>query len=168
MLSALTLLGLHEMAARHATYTDLADGIRVRFTDPRSTLQELFRRVVVNVLIGNTDDHPRNHAAFWDGNQLELTPAFDLCPQPHRTGEAALAMAFGDNEERRARLSACVAAHHRYGLSEPAAAAIVEDCVAVVRDQYDDACAAVGASTAARDLLWEGAVFNKSIFYPLD
>jgi len=44
--------------------------------------------MVFNILVGNTDDHARNHAAFWDGKQLTLTPAYDICPQG-RTGEEA-------------------------------------------------------------------------------
>lgn len=88
MVSALTILGEDEMGARHAGYPDLADAVRKQFTDAAQTLRELFARMVFNVCIGNTDDHLRNHAAFWDGTQLSLTPAYDLCPQP-RGGETA-------------------------------------------------------------------------------
>jgi serine/threonine-protein kinase HipA len=66
-LSALTLLGLHEMAARHATYVDLSELVRLQFVDPVATQRELYTRIVVNVLVGNTDDHARNHAAFVRG-----------------------------------------------------------------------------------------------------
>jgi serine/threonine protein kinase HipA of HipAB toxin-antitoxin module len=37
-----------------------------------------------NILVGDTDDHARNHAAFWDGKLLELTPAYDICPSGAR------------------------------------------------------------------------------------
>ena len=55
------------MMARYASYQDLAEIIRHRFTAPSDTLRELFSRIVFNILCGNTDDHARNHAAFWDG-----------------------------------------------------------------------------------------------------
>ena len=55
-----------ELAARWATYGELADLIRARFTAPDATLRELFGRIVFNVCISNTDDHARNHAAFFD------------------------------------------------------------------------------------------------------
>ncbi len=168
MLSALTLFGLHEMAARHGTYVELAERIRLGFTQPSATLHELFRRVVVNVLLGNTDDHPRNHAAFWDGTQLELTPAFDVCPQPRNTGEASLAMAFGAAGERRCRLDACVRAAGVFGLSTAEARLMVDESTATVREQYDDVCLAVGVSGLTRDLLWGRAVCNPSIFYADD
>jgi len=60
---------------------NLADIVRHRFAAPQETLRELFARIVFNVLVGNTDDHPRNHAALWDGDGLTLTPAFDIAPQ---------------------------------------------------------------------------------------
>ena len=168
VLSALTLLGLHEMAARHASYVDLAEQIRLRFEAPDATLHQLFRRLVVNVLVGNTDDHPRNHAAFWDGRTLTLTPAFDICPQPRSTGEAAQAMAFGANGERRARLAACGAAADVFHLSARDASSVIDECTTVVREQFADVCTRVGSSDAARDLLWGRAVANPSVFYPLD
>ncbi|EAZ98214.1 type II toxin-antitoxin system HipA family toxin [Marinobacter sp. ELB17] len=61
LVSALTILGLDDMMARYASYEDLAEVIRHRFTKPRQTLRELFSRLVFNVLCGNTDDHARNH-----------------------------------------------------------------------------------------------------------
>ena len=67
--------------AAYASYEDLAEIVRHRFEAPRATLRELFGRLVFNILCGNTDDHARNHAAFWDGARLSLTPAYDICPQ---------------------------------------------------------------------------------------
>lgn len=88
MVSALTMLVLDEMMARYASHEDLAEIIRHRFADASSTLRELYARLVFNILSGNTDDHARNHAAFWDGETLQLTPAYDICPQG-RTGHEA-------------------------------------------------------------------------------
>ncbi len=68
-------------ARRYASYEDLAEIIRHRFSNPKDTLREMFGRLVFNILCGNTDDHARNLAAFWDGKELTLTPAYDICPQ---------------------------------------------------------------------------------------
>ena len=92
MISALTLLGLDEMMAQYASYETLAEIIRYRFIDPKNTLRELFSRLAFNILCGNTDDHARNHAAFWDGHSLTLTPAYDICPQGCAGNEASQAM----------------------------------------------------------------------------
>ena len=98
MVSALTLFGLDEMMARYASYEDLAEIIRHRFTSPKATLRELYGRLVFNILCGNTDDHARNHAGFWDGEQLTLTPAYDICPQSRTGNVASQAMLIvGDN-----------------------------------------------------------------------
>lgn len=166
VLSGLTLLGLHELAgARYGSYVDLADLIRVSFAAPGETLRELFTRIVVNVLIGNTDDHPRNHAALWDGEVLRLAPAYDICPQPRSTGETAQAMAFGSDGRRTARLTACADAAGIYQLTRPEATDIIDRCATVVCDGFDDACETVGASDATRHLLWRRAVANESVFY---
>lgn len=60
LVSALTLIGLHELHARYATYPDLADVIRHRFVDPEHMLHELFRRLVFNVLTGRSSDSCRS------------------------------------------------------------------------------------------------------------
>ncbi len=88
LVSALTMLGLNELAARHASYANLAQIVRASFMDPGLNLRELFSRITFNILVGNTDDHARNHAAFWDGQMLTLTPAYDVCPQVRNTGRA--------------------------------------------------------------------------------
>ena len=87
MVSALTLLELDELMARYASYEQLATIIRHRFQAPRQALKELFGRMLFNILCGNTDDHARNHAAFWNGKDLSLTPAYDICPQNRTGGE---------------------------------------------------------------------------------
>jgi hypothetical protein len=46
------------------------------------TLRQLSSRIVFNILVSNTDDHARNRAAFWDGNQLPRST------QPKATGRA--------------------------------------------------------------------------------
>ena len=120
MVSALTILELHDadgIAGRYATYVDLAHQVRSRFTAPDATLRELFSRIVFNVLVGNTDDHARNHSAFWDGESLTLTPAYDICPQPRTGGEAAQAMAFGADGDRLSQVARCVAHAGHYHLT---------------------------------------------------
>lgn len=64
MVSALTIFGLDEMMARYASYEELCTNIRHGFTAPEATLLELYSCLVFNILVGNTDDHARNHAAF--------------------------------------------------------------------------------------------------------
>jgi serine/threonine-protein kinase HipA len=165
MVSALTMLGLTAMNGRYATYPDLADLIRARFTDPNATLRELFSRIVFNVIVGNTDDHARNHAAFWNGTDLALTPGYDVCPQPRSGGEVTQALAIGRDGDRRARLQVCERASETYHLSRSAAREIIDAQVSAIEDGWDAATTAVGMDDADGRRLFGGAIMNPSIFY---
>ena len=125
MVSALTLLGLDERMAAHASYEELADIVRVRFITPVATSSELFARMTFNILVGNTDDHARNHAAFWNGDHLTLTPAYDICPQSRVGREASQAMQI-HGHERRSQLALCVASANKFLLTGDEAIAIME------------------------------------------
>lgn len=118
------------------------------------------------MLVGNTDDHPRNHAAFFDSARLELTPAYDVCPQPRSGGEATQAMAYDRNGQKASRLATCVQAAAVYGLRTSEAQEIVDRCVVVVREQLDRVCADIGVSDTTYRLLSGRAVANPSVFYP--
>lgn len=159
LVSALTLLGLDEMMAAYASYEELADIIRHRFTAPRATLHELFARLVFNILCGNTDDHARNHAAFWDGERLALTPAYDICPQPRAGQEATQAMkVLGDN--RFSRLTVCVAAAARFQLSEPDARGIIDAQLQALQRHWPDVCDEARLGEAERNALWGRQFLN--------
>lgn len=66
-----------------ATYTDIAECIRMYSSAPTADLHELWRRIVFSVLIGNLDDHLRNHGFLYDkDDKWRLSPAYDLNPVP--------------------------------------------------------------------------------------
>lgn len=124
MIFALTLFGPDDMMARYASYETFAEIIRHRFDEPKETLKELYARIVFNILCGNTDHHARNHAAFWNGKTLRLTPAYDLCPQNRTGGEATQAMLIsGDN--RLSKLTSCLEAAPHFLLSAREATVII-------------------------------------------
>lgn len=80
-LSAMSLLGLND--GDEATYTDIAECIRMYSSEPTADLHELWRRIVFGVLIGNLDDHLRNHGFLYDkDDKWRLSPAYDLNPVP--------------------------------------------------------------------------------------
>lgn len=163
MVSALTLFGLDEMMARYASYEDLAEIIRHPFTAPKATLHELFGRLVFNILCGNTDDHARNHAAFWDGNQLTLTPAYDICPQNRSGNVASQAMLItGDN--RASTLAACLQAAPHFQLSEKAAKEIIIRQITAIRDAWDEICEEAALATVERNLFEQRIFLDDFIF----
>ncbi|MGR7995089.1 type II toxin-antitoxin system HipA family toxin [Xanthobacter sp. ZOL 2024] len=163
MVSALTLLELDELMARYASYEDLATIIRHRFMTPRETLRELFSRMLFNILCGNTDDHARNHAAFWDGQSLALTPAYDICPQARAGGEATQAMLIAGNE-RWSRIVLCLDAAPLFLLSRRDAMALAEHQITVIRDGWVAICAEADLSEVDRNLLWRRQFLNPFAF----
>lgn len=167
MVSALTLLGLNEMMARYASYQDLAEIVRHRFTDAPGTLRELFGRIVFNILTGNTDDHARNHAAFWDGGMLSLTPAYDICPQGRAGNEASQAMLI-HGPDRMSRLATCLDTAHVFLLSEAEATAIVADQIEHTAALWGQVCDEAGLSEVDRNLLWGRQFLNPFAFYGLE
>jgi len=167
MVSALTMLGLDEMMARYASYEDLAEFIRHRFTDPKGTLKELYGRICFNVLCGNTDDHARNHAAFWDGRMLELTPAYDICPQGRTGNEATQAMLIKGNG-RASTLAMLLAAAPDYHLKEAEAAALIEHQITTIAQSWQEVCDEADVSPVDRKLLAGRQFLNSYALEGLD
>jgi serine/threonine-protein kinase HipA len=167
MVSALTMLGLDEMMARYASYADLTVIIRHRFTEPQATLRELFARIVFNILSGNTDDHARNHAAFWNGEVLSLTPAYDICPQGRAGQEATQAMLItGDN--RASRVATCFEAAHHFLLSRSEAMQIVEAQLRGIAGNWGAVCDEAELSETERNFFWGRQFLNPYAFTALE
>jgi len=159
MVSALTLLGLDDMLARYASYETLSEIIRHRFTDPKHTLRELFSRLVFNILCGNTDDHARNHAAFWDGKKLTLTPAYDICPQGRTGNEASQAMRiYGDNNL--SQLKMCLKTAHNFFLSKEEAFEIFENLIQAIEQHWGFVCEEAELSEVDKKFLWRRQFLN--------
>jgi serine/threonine-protein kinase HipA len=160
VVSALTMLQLDEMLARYASYADLAQLIRERFTDARLTLRELFARITFNILVGNNDDHARNHAAFWDGAALTLTPAYDICPQPRAGGETAQAMSIAPDGFRMSQVAGCVEAASIYLLSEAEAREIIDHQIEVIESHWNEVCDAARMTEVERAYFWHRQFLN--------
>jgi serine/threonine-protein kinase HipA len=157
-------LELDEMLAKYASYADLAEIIRHRFANPLETLRELYARLVFNVLCGNTDDHARNHAAFWNGVTLALTPAYDLCPQPRTGYEASQAMLIHGNN-RMSQLSVCLQASTSFMLGQEAAKKVIGDQVRAIMSHWEHVCDEAELPEADRRFLWRRQFLNPYAFY---
>ncbi|HQV17441.1 MAG: type II toxin-antitoxin system HipA family toxin [Gordonia sp.] len=150
VVSALTLSGLGEMTARYGSYVDLLASLRESGSDAG---EELFRRVAFNIAISNTDDHLRNHAAFWDGRALALTPAYDLSPMS-RTGEtASQAIAYGADGQRDSNLATLVRYCGEYGLSRRRGHDVAQAVVTAIHDNWDSAADVAQLTQAERAVL---------------
>jgi serine/threonine-protein kinase HipA len=159
MVSALTMFGLNDMTARYASYEDFAEIMRRRFAKPKETLKELYSRLVFNILCGNTDDHARNHAAFWDGQELTLTPAYDICPQGRTGNEASQAMKIS-GENNFSQLKSCLEAAHHFLMSKEDALSICGQIEDVIRNFWDAVCEEAQLSEIDKKLLWGRQFLN--------
>lgn len=154
MVSALTWTQENELAAHHISYQMLAEIIRARFSDPLENLAELFSRLCFNILVGNTDDHARNHAAFWDGKTLNLTPAYDIAPQRRGTPEANQAMIVAGGS-RAAQLTNVLAVAPSFLISQTQARTVIDDQTAAIIAHWQTICEEAGM-TAIEQRFFEG------------
>jgi len=86
--SALTLLGYQDGADYHdgLSYLDLVAFIIQHGASVRADLEQLWRRVVFNILVSNTDDHLRNHGFLLASDGWRLSPAYDMNPNELGSG----------------------------------------------------------------------------------
>jgi serine/threonine-protein kinase HipA len=80
-LSAMSMLGARDQEPR--SYLEMVDALRQNGASPKEDIEALWRRLVFNILISNTDDHLRNHGFLYEGQTgWRLSPAYDLNPMP--------------------------------------------------------------------------------------
>ena len=88
--SAMTMTGQNEETIKHepASYLDIAEFIQYYGIQNKNDLQQLWRRIVFNIAISNTDDHLRNHGFILTHTGWILSPAFDINPSIDKQGLA--------------------------------------------------------------------------------
>jgi serine/threonine-protein kinase HipA len=145
--SAMTLLERGD--GEGGSYLELADFIERHGAKGavQSDLQQLFRRVLFNVLVGNTDDHLRNHGFIRERSGWRLAPAYDLNPNPARRTHALRLDDASDVPDVETVLSTA----ELYRLTRKAARRVLDDIHAVTREWKKRAKAAriTAAETAA-------------------
>jgi len=115
-ISGLTIIGAHESESSRQSYRRLAEQLRLFGASPAKDAQELWQRMVFNILCNNNDDHLRNHGFLWDGKGWHLSPAYDIVPFPQVSLERDLAIGVGSNG-RRATLHNALSEVASFGLS---------------------------------------------------
>jgi serine/threonine-protein kinase HipA len=96
-----------------ASYLELVDLLQSRGANTGADCDQLFRRVLFNILIHNTDDHLRNHGFFVEEQGLRLSPAFDINPSVE-SKDLTLAI---DEVETTCDVAVAMQAHKSYGLT---------------------------------------------------
>jgi serine/threonine-protein kinase HipA len=129
-MSAMTALGVRDRDEDHS-YLEIVDALRQMGDAPPIDIRQLWRRMVFNVLVSNTDDHLRNHGLLWHRGGWRLAPAFDMNPSPVDVGGRIHVLAI-DEEERTGSLDLALSVAGYFGLLQQEAVAIAGEVGAAV------------------------------------
>ncbi len=137
VLSAMSMLGASDNESR--SYLEFVDALRRYGAGPVRDMHELWRRIVFNILISNTDDHLRNHAFLYTGpDGWQLTPAYDLNPVPTDIKPRVLTTAI-DFDDGSASLDLAMSVVGYFELNENKARAIAAEVGMAVRTWREEA-----------------------------
>jgi serine/threonine-protein kinase HipA len=130
-------------------YPELAQVLRRRGVAKsslgRAQMAELFRRMVFNIVIDNTDDHEKNHALLVnDRGEYELSPAFDVLPSGHALGYQQMRVGADMADST---ISNALSEHAQFGLKRDDAEAQVRQVVAAAAG-WKDHFSSVGVRAA--------------------
>jgi serine/threonine-protein kinase HipA len=96
-LSAMSMLGARDNQIH--SYLEMVDALRRHGAAAKRDIEALWRRIVFNILISNTDDHLRNHGFLYDGpTGWRLSPAYDLNPVPLDVKPRVLTTAINEDD----------------------------------------------------------------------
>ena len=142
-LSASALLNV-PYESNGGSYLELAQVLRRISSNPTDDLEQLFRRMVLNLIIDNTDDHVKNHGVLYVGNgQYKLSPAFDVVMQLTNLGYQELAIK-PENHDSKLHLVLEVAPH--FGISAQNAKNIIASINSIVQTNFIPILSQYGAN----------------------
>jgi serine/threonine-protein kinase HipA len=136
-LSAMSMLGAKDNQTR--SYLEIVDAIRQYGAEPNADTHALWRRVVFNVLVSNTDDHLRNHGFLYEGGRgWRLSPAYDLNPVPVEVRPRVLSVSI-TLDDPTASLELAMEAVEYFGLSASEAGRISGEVGMAVSQWHQEA-----------------------------
>lgn len=103
---------------------------------------ELWKRIVFNMAVTNTDDHLRNHAFMLTKNGWVLSPLYDVNPVPYGN-ELSLLVDDSDNSISK---ELAIRTAPRFGISEEDAEAYANEIITVVKDNWMNLASSYGLS----------------------
>lgn len=124
-LSAMSMLGARDNETR--SYLELVDVLRQYGSNPKDDMRALWRRIVFNILVSNTDDHLRNHGFLLENlDGWRLAPAYDLNPVPADIKARVLATNI-DFDNGTASLELAMSVAEYFDLTQKAARSIASE-----------------------------------------
>lgn len=142
--SAMTLLGkIDGASAEDGTgYLDIASFIKAYGASPSSDLLEMWKRIVFNMAVTNTDDHLRNHAFIYTENGWTLSPLYDVNPVPYGNELSLLV----DDTDNSISIDLAIRASRYFGVSSDEAKRMAQDILRVVCDNWEKLAKGYGLS----------------------
>lgn len=133
--SAMTLLGKTDGASASdgTSYLDIASFIKSYGAQPKKDLIELWKRIVFNMAISNTDDHLRNHALIFTTKGWILSPLYDVNPTPYGD-ELSLNV---DEEDNTISIDLAIQTAVRFGISRADATKWAEEMLSIIRNNWN-------------------------------
>ena len=140
--SAMTLLGKTDgaSAADGTSYLDMAAFIKSYGAQPKQDLLELWKRIVFNMAVSNTDDHLRNHAFILTEQGWILSPLYDVNPVPYGD-ELSLNV---NEEDNSISIELAISTAVRFGISETDAKDYAKDILTIVRENWEKTASGYG------------------------
>lgn len=130
--SAMTLLGKQD-GDHNVSYLDITDFIKGYGTNVKADLIELWRRIVFNMAISNTDDHLRNHGFIIVDGGWQLSPLFDVNPVPYGN-DLSLCI---DTIDASISVDLAIETAKYYGISNSDAKKYASEILTIVKDNWE-------------------------------
>ena len=148
--SAMTMTGNTEDTIRDtpASYLEIAEFISNHGANIEANLHQLWRRIIFNIAISNTDDHLRNHGFMLTKEGWILSPAYDLNPSIDKDGLAVNIDTNNNNLDF--ELAKSVGEYFRLNTTQ------MEECIKQVIasvNNWKAIAAAIGISRAEQELM---------------
>ena len=142
--SAMTLLGKTDGASASdgTSYLNIAGFIKAYGANPKMDLIELWKRIVFNMVVTNTDDHLRNHAFIFTKKGWILSPLYDVNPVPYGDELSLLV----DENDNRISIELAVQVAPRFGIPEKDALIYAENIMSIVRNNWEKLAKEYGLS----------------------
>lgn len=145
--SAMTMLGKKDGASGSdgTSYLDIVSFIKSNGSSPKEDLIELWKRVVFNMAVSNTDDHLRNHGFILDKNGWRLSPLYDV--NPVSSGNE-LSLNINEFDSTISKELALETAKY-YGITEKDAIRYLNEIVEVVNSNWERIARGYGISRSS-------------------
>lgn len=133
--SAMTLLGKTDGASAEdgSSYLELVSILKAHGCKPKEDLIELWKRIVFNMAISNTDDHLRNHAFILSKFGWRLSPLYDVNPIPYGN---ELSLNVNENDSS-ISIELAIESANYFGLDKDFAKKLASDIIKIVHENWE-------------------------------